>query len=246
MIPVREEDPYRPDLSQIAPDLRSRMEAAAEEVVEIANDLAANNRNVVSALFDPQTPFYEWQHYPKGDVFDPVTHAQFYYHSHNGEWEEHGHFHTFLRAGGMPENVRPVSHEGEDKQDWPEGKDALSHLIGFSIDHHGLPARLFTTNRWVTGETFYPAEDVIAMLDRFDMNVAGPFEQTGRWLSAMCLLFRPQVEALLCERDETVAARAKIYAPTGKDIYEDRGLEVTSACEISIMDQLQWLGLLED
>ena len=46
-------------------------------------------------------------------------------------------------------------------------RDEVSHLIAIAIDFRGEPIRLFTTNRWVTGETWYRAEDVTRMLDRF-------------------------------------------------------------------------------
>ena len=45
----------------------------------------------------------------------------------------------------------------------PKGDDAISHLIAISMDAWGDPIGLFATNRWVTDETWYPAEMVIAM-----------------------------------------------------------------------------------
>jgi len=38
----------------------------------------------------------------------------------------------------------------------------------------GRPIRLFTTNRWVTGDVWYPASAVIAMLERFEVEVVRP------------------------------------------------------------------------
>ncbi len=56
----------------------------------------------------------------------------------------------------------------------PGDNDALSHIIAISMDKAGNATRLFTTNRWVTGETWYSAPDVIAMIDRFVIDVARP------------------------------------------------------------------------
>ncbi len=43
-------------------------------------------------------------------------------------------------------------------------------MIGIAMSPAGVPIRLFTTNRWVTGETLYAADDVITLLDRFLMD----------------------------------------------------------------------------
>ena len=43
----------------------------------------------------------------------------------------------------------------------------MSHLVAIAVNSRGEPIRLFTTNRWVTGETWYHADDIIGMLDRF-------------------------------------------------------------------------------
>jgi hypothetical protein len=144
--------------------------------------------------------FYEWDHYPPGDVYDQETHSQYYYHTHPVELRggEHGHFHTFLRPKGMPKGVRPIS-----------------------MDRAGYPTRLFTTNRWVTGEAWYDAEGVIRMLDRFEIDHARPSWPTNRWVTGMIRLFRPQIAALIHERDQGVARWAAQHP--GENVYEDRG-----------------------
>ena len=48
---------------------------------------------------------------------------------------EHGHFHTFLRAPGMPEGVAPVAYNGKARR--PAGKDALCHFIAIAMDQPG-------------------------------------------------------------------------------------------------------------
>jgi hypothetical protein len=50
--------------------------------------------------------------------------------------------------------------------------DLVCHLIAVSMDHSGWPSGLFTTNRWVTGETWYATHGVAAMLDGFDLKWA--------------------------------------------------------------------------
>ena len=114
---------------------------------------------------------------------------------------------------------------------------ALSHLIGISMDKHGIPIRLFTTNRWLTGEAWYAADDVCAMLDRFDIVLAHPSWPTNRWIGAMLRLFRPQIVALLHERDTVMAKRSEKQPE--ENAYEDRDCEIVTHRHISVDDQIR-------
>src|SRR5205085_7665327 len=108
-------------------------------------------------------------------------------------------------------------------------------LIAIAVDARSEPIRLFTTNRWVTGETWYPAEDVIKMLDHFVIAETEPSAVLNRWIGAVIHLFRPQVAALLRARDETVMAwrrRRRTH------VFEDPRLEITSSLDIQLDAQL--------
>ena len=208
------------------------MLAAGEDILECYRVLRKTGDNVVGEVLRGQGTFYEWNHYPKGDVYDPETHAQYFFHAHPTELRggEHGHFHTFLRAKGMPEGVAPAAYDGA--VEWPKGDDALSHWIGISMDAKGYPIVLFTANRWVTGETWYPARAVHAMIDRFAIGHARPSWPVNRWITAMLRLFRPQVRELVSRRDAAVEAwRTK---RPDQDAFEDRDLEITSQRPISV------------
>jgi len=220
----------------------ARMLAAGREALECRRVLRKGGLNIVGELLKGQGTFYEFNHYPDGDVFDPDTHGQYYYHAHRGDAGEHGHFHTFLRAGGMPAGITPVTYEGEEQ--WPTGADAHSHLVAISMDAHGWPTGLFATNRWVTGECWYAATDVTAMLDHFAIDHAYPSWPVNRWLGAMFVLFRPEIEALVEQRDQVVAAWA--VAHPGVDVFEDRGLELTGMLEISVERRVADLEALLD
>jgi hypothetical protein len=71
------------------------------------------------------------------------------------------------------------------------------------MDAYGWPIGLFTTNRWVTNQTWYSAADTIRMLDRFLIDHAYPSWPVNRWISAMFRLFRPQIVELLERRDQS-------------------------------------------
>jgi hypothetical protein len=223
------------DLARLPRPQLAAMAAAGDEVADCQRVLAKSGDNVVGEILRQQGTFYEWTHYPEGDVYDFVSHAQYYYHAHpKGERPgEHGHFHTFLRPKGMPKGMRPAPIPGYVPPADPD--DALSHLVAISMDERGQPAQLFTTNRWVTGETWYAARDVIALLDRFVIDLARPSWPANRWITAMLRLFRPQIEALLAARDRAVAEWQRRHPRA--DVFEDRRLEVPSKLEISVEEQ---------
>ena len=225
------------DFSGLGLKRLERMASAGREVRETMRALANTGDNVVDEMLRHQEPFAVWDHYPKGDVYDWNTHSQYYFHAHppaENRFSEHGHFHTFLRPKGMPVGVKPAPVAGSVMPEDPN--DALSHLVAISVDEDGRALRLFTTNRWVTGEVWYRARDVIRMLDLFHIDHAQPSWPANRWVTAMVALFRPQIEALLRERDTRVELHARVRP--GGDVYEDKDLEVTSVADISIDDQI--------
>ena len=217
----------------------SAMLEAGREVLEWRRVLAKSGDNVVGIVLRHEGPFYLLDHYPKGDVFDPESHAQWYYHAHDKKERpgEHGHFHTFMRGGGMPAGVEPAALP--DFQPNDHQPDPVSHLIAVSMDRSGWPIGLFTTNRWVTGETWYAARHVAAMLDGFDMKIDKPSWSVNRWLTNLLRLFRPQIEDLLQRRDERVREWRHQYPEV--NTYEDRRLEVTSQLPIDVEAQVRML-----
>lgn len=215
------------------------MIAAGREILECRRVLERAGLNVVGEVLRGQGEFVEMSHFPEDDVFDPDSHAQYYYHAHRG-LVEHGHFHTFIRAAGMPATTRPFTWPNASAQ-WPQGDEAISHLIAISMDAWGEATGLFATNRWVTDETWYPAETVIAMLERFEIDHAFPSWPANRWLGAMLRLYKPWIESLLRHRDATITAH--IEAAPEIDVFEDRTLEITGFLPIDPDALLVELGL---
>jgi hypothetical protein len=237
------------------------MAAAGKALIDCQRAMAAAGTSPLAEALQGAAPIYEWRHYPGGDIYDPATHAQYFYHAHPpGErrapagGEEHGHFHTFLRARGMPAGVRPLVMPefavannpaapkaplipsapeivaGEEAEPW-------SHLVAIAMDATGAPLRFFTTNRWVTGETWYPAADVARMLDRFGLGEGGPAPLLNRWIAALVGLYKPFLADLLAGRDAAVMdwrrrRRAKVH------VLEDQRLEVTSMLPIDLEAQI--------
>ncbi len=225
------------DFSALSTERLQSMVAAGQDAVECHRALAQTGDNIVGDLLRDVETFYEWNHYPDGDVYDPHSHGQYYYHTHPQELRggEHGHFHVFMRPKGMPEGVSPAPVKDFEA---PTDKDsALSHLVAISMNEFGVPIRIFTTNRWVTGEVWYESSDVCRMVDLFEIDHTRPSWPVNRWVSAMIRLFQPQIVRLLDSRDETVS-RWEANHP-GVNVYEDRELEITSVISISLDDQLK-------
>jgi Domain of unknown function (DUF6969) len=207
------------------------MYEAAAEATECAAALAQRGANPVTEALAGATVFEEWMHFPPGDVIDPQTHSQFYYHAHAAEDRidnEHGHFHTFVRPRQLDPALRPAP-----LPDASDDKNACTHLIGISTDASGHIIRLFTTNRWVTGESWYDADAVISLLDRFDITIEMPSHDLNRWVSAIVRMFRPQIEELLRARDVAVASQPS------DNVFEDRALQVTSEIPVDFLAQIR-------
>ncbi len=208
------------------------MASAGAEIEECYRLLGKTNANVVGQCLANQGTFYEFDHYPSGDIYDDQYGSQYYYHAHRED--EHGHFHTFLRAKAMPQRIKPAPYKGDGER--PLGKDALCHFVAISMNAPGKPIGLFTTNRWVTDESYYTAEDTIELLDRFKMDHTYPCLATNRWVTSIMVLFRPQIEELIRERDRTLTAWQDAHPD--EDVYEARDLEVTSETDIDVSKQL--------
>ncbi|NIA70203.1 hypothetical protein HBA54_16470 [Pelagibius litoralis] len=226
------------DLKRLSSEELQAMAEAGREVAEVHRVLAKTSDNIVGELLKNNGTFYEWDHYPPGDVYDHETHGQYYYHAHaiDQRFEgEHGHFHTFVRPKGMPPGIKPAPVAGFMKPKDPN--DALSHLIAISMTPGGLPFRIFTVNRWVTGEVWYSAKDVAVLLEYFKIDHTQPSWPVNRWVTAMVQLYRPQIIDLLEARDRKVALWQQ-QNPDG-DVFEDRDLEVTSYLDVDPNVQIQ-------
>ena len=120
--------------------------------------------------------------------------------------------------------------------------DALCHLVAISMDKFGVPIRLFTTNRWVTGEIWHGADDVRAMLDSFLIDHAQPSWPVNRWVSGMIRLFRPQIVSLIEARDAAIERWRETYPD--RNVFEDEALEITSMVDVDIDQQMAHVASL--
>jgi hypothetical protein len=182
-------------------------ERALAEIAFCEDILAKGGLTVLSDTFRGVTSIAAWDHYPQGDVFDPASNAQWYYHCHPAQEgsAEHGHFHCFIR---------------------PEGASGpIHHLAAIGMDANGRATRLFTVNQWVVGDDWADAETTIGLLSRFDMQMPAPSYLVNRWLTAMFVAHDAEIASLIRQRDAVLAAHV---SADGGDARADRALEVTS------------------
>lgn len=209
------------------------MAAAGDDILECYRVLGKTGDNIVGEVLRGEGPFVEMDHYPSGDVYDGASGSQYYYHAHRDS--EHGHFHIFVRQAGMPAGLRPAPQTTADYMETRD--DTICHLVAIAMNSWGFPTSLFTTNRWVTAENWYGCEDVIRLLDRFEIDHARPSWPLNRWLSALVRLFQPQIVELLRERDRVLAEWRAAHPES--DVFEAREIEVLSEQAISVEDQIR-------
>jgi hypothetical protein len=185
----------------------SARDRALEEIAFCETILAKGGLTVLSDTFQGVSSIDAWEHYPAGDVYDPVSNAQWYYHCHPADegQAEHGHFHCFLRPGG------------------PQGN--IHHLVAIGVDANGRLLRLFTVNQWVVGDDWADAATTIALLERFDMQMPRPSYLVNRWLTAIFVAYATEIIDLIRQRDIVLAAHVP---PAGVTAKEDRAIEVLS------------------
>ncbi|RVP49199.1 DUF6969 family protein [Sinorhizobium medicae] len=187
-------------------------ELARREIAFCESLLAKGGLSVLTDTFRNTTEIRAWDHYPPGDVFDPASGSQWFYHCHPAEEgaEEHGHFHCFLRPRG------------------PEGP--IHHLAAVGVDARGRLLRLFTVNQWVVGDDWLDAEGTIALLPRFDVQMPRPSYLVNRWLTAVFAAWDEEIAGLIRERDRALATHRPAE---GVEARQDRVLEVISELKLA-------------
>ncbi|MCE5233570.1 MAG: hypothetical protein ABFC67_10970 [Mizugakiibacter sp.] len=205
---------------------RARAYAAAGTLVDSLKAFVGAGHAPLAALVDDGAAPEAWRHYRSagaaGRLEGKPGGLHYYYHAHAAAGTprgEHGHFHLFAR-------LDPAA----------DGAPRYAHLVAIGVDARGLPLRLFTTQRWVTDETWLPAARVIALAERIAAAPAARTDPVEGWLRAQLGVFAPQIAALLRHRDRRIAARRRGGRRPG--LSEDRRMYVLSQCRVSVEDQL--------
>lgn len=188
-------------------------ETAHHEIAFCEQVLAKGGGSVLTETLRGVAQPESWTKYPAGEVFDPQSGAQWFYHSHapSADLVEHGHFHCF---------VRPQGREGP-----------IHHLCAVGVDPHGRLVRLFTVNHWVVDDDWLDAEPTVALLPRFDVHMPQPNYLVNRWLTAILLAYDTTIIDLIRARDRVIADHRP---EDGDDARTSRALEVTAEHRLSV------------
>jgi hypothetical protein len=180
---------------------------ALSEIRYCETVLAKGGLTILSDLFAGVSSITAWDHYPPGDVYDPASNSQYFYHCHPAEEgaAEHGHFHCFVRPKGL--------------------NGPIHHLVAIGVNTEGQLLRLFTVNQWVVGDDWADAQTIFSLLGRFDMQMPRPSYLVNRWLTAIIVAYETEITQLLHQRDRVLAAHKPA---SGTLSLEDCTLEVLS------------------
>jgi hypothetical protein len=187
--------------------MNSVRERALTEKALCETILAKDGLSVLSETLRGVDAIGAWDHYPPGDVFDPASNAQWYYHCHPAEEgsPEHGHFHCFMRPSG------------------PQGP--IHHLAALGVDAEGQLRRIFTVNQWVVGDDWADAGQLIELVSQFDVQMPRPSYLVNRWLTSIMAGYEEAIADLIRARERILQAH---QPPQGVSSTQDRALEVTS------------------
>jgi hypothetical protein len=201
--------------------LEAMYDAAAQSVVALES-MTRRGLNPVTEALAGVREVEEWAHYPDGDARDHAARARYYYHLHSVDERyemEHGHFHVFL--------------------DWPASNNdiAPTHVVGVAMSAEGQILRLFTTNGWVTGETWRAAESVSDSLQSFNVSSDPARRDLDLWIGSIVRLFQPQIRELLRRRDAALLEMRARHPES--DVLEDRSVRVLSETRVDLLAQIR-------
>ena len=187
---------------------------AAEQIYECLLAFGQQGTNPALEVIGDAEAFQSGRHYPEPYLDFAGKGLRAYYHSHSHPQQaegEHGHFHLFAQTGA----------------------DCWSHLAALSMDQQGQSRRWLSTNRWVTDECWKPATQLqefsLPPLDGSKLSLA------ERWLHAMLVLHRQELNQLWRQRDDYLNSIKK----ETDVLLEDREHYVLAEHQIDLLQKMQ-------
>ena len=202
-------------------DLETRQ--AVELLYSSLLAMGQQSTNPVLLLLGAEPALMENQKYPQGLLQFSGGEWRAYYHCHPSSGHgrsgkhhfdgEHGHFHLFMSTDATG--------------------DKWTHVIALAMDPQGQPLGWFTVNHWVTGESWVPASELTEKLQSIPYDIQETL--LTRWLLAMVVLYRDQLNELLECRDKLL--NENVLA--GDNILQDRSLYLLSESPIDLKIHLE-------
>jgi len=224
-------------VSEIGPDLAAvphkelvGMLQAAGEIQSCVDKLRREKSSVLKNILSGQRTVTVLQPYPQESVTDATSGSQYYFHSHGHRGDEVGHFHTFVYESQFDGEVRVVNDRPTN--DKSGSSPRYAHLVAIAVSAESKVVRLFTTNQWVTQETFFSDGTVGKLVDKFSVSDE---ESNGQpilncWVNSTLRFYRPQILWLIAQREN----RIKLWQQKHPDasVFEEKELEELSSLDV--------------
>lgn len=157
---------------------------------------------------------FEGSRYPREtDVGTYEKTYSWFFHHHDHEKNERGHFHLFASPSVFDDNTATEK----------------THIIAIELTTNGDFYGFFVPNRWVTKDHLRPVRYILSILRNFHTNNSDHPDCINIWLSAMLLEFEDVVQELLEQRDLYLS---KLSLVDRNEYFENE--EIERICERAI------------
>ncbi len=228
--PVIDKAKLKSQLSIYSFDELHAMQTAGLEAMKWQGLLGKVNSTVFSDIIKDFSQFYISERYPDSQIEDYETQSTYFYHSHRPN--EHGHFHIYFDDEKVMEQFKPIAT-------WDQ-EHHTSHLGAISMHPDGTPIGILVPNNWVSKDWWYKPDDMMKIMEHFEVKHPYPSWPSNQWLNQMLKLFHPQFKEALELRDKQVESSNQ---PREKFL-KNRKVDELAYVEISIPDQMEVISEL--
>ncbi len=222
--PVIDKASLKAQLSSCSRQELEDMRLAGLEAIKWQGLLGKVDSNVISDIIKNYDEFYIGDRYPYDESVDEETQSSYFYHSHRPK--EHGHFHIYFSDEEIMNEYKPIAT-------W-DRKNRNTHLVAISMHPDGEPIGLFVPNQWITKDQWYKAEDMMKMIDLFEINNPYPSWPSNQWVNQVLKLFRPQIKEALQMRDRFIESSKQPI----EELIKNKKIDAISSIALSIPDQM--------
>ena len=231
---------WMPDWASFSHEQLLAIQVSGLEVKYWMEVLARTGDTLVTEILRGVDELIVDQYYPEDTVEDHDSGSQYYFHAHSDRDDEYGHFHAYLMPTALPAGMRAPKAAPTGEHEDPFRTHC--HLVAISMANGGAPDSLFSINHWSSQEACYTPEQILEMIDLFDINHAAPSWPANRWVGNMLRFFKPQIAELLRSRQQVLQQRGAMVPSV--DPAADEAIEVTSQIRIDV--DLQLAGVMQE
>lgn len=224
--PQVDSESLKTQLSKCSIEELQSMKQAGLEAIKWQTLLSKVDSTVIADVVKDFSQFYIGDRYPHDESYDEETQSSYFYHSHRSH--EHGHFHIYFSNEEVLKQFKPIAQ-------WDSTNKSTTHLVAISMHPNGDPIEIFLPNHWVTKDEWFKAEEMMTMVDLFEIKHPYPSWPSNQWVNQMFKLFRPQIEQAFLERDRLIQESEQPL----EQLIKNKKREILTSVSISIPAQMQ-------